>query len=152
MAQRLFPLMIIGLLATSAAAQERQWMLDASGEDAYLVFGVPESDDVGISLWCPVQGGEVNIYLPSAPKGITSGQQIMVTVSTDETSFDLMGRAQSADDGTGSSIEVTIPTDHPLLGALIEADRFRLKVAGEETVFPAYEADFAGLMALCRKP
>lgn len=127
-------------------------MLDASGEDAYLVFGVPDSDDVGISLWCPLQRGEVNIYMPAAPEGVTPGQEIAVTVSTDETAFELRGRAESADGGTAASIEATVTIDHPVLAALMDADRFRLKVAGEETVFPLFDADLAGLMELCRKP
>ena len=48
---------LIAAATASTAAQERQWTLDASDEDAYLIFGVPESDDVGLSLWCPIQKG-----------------------------------------------------------------------------------------------
>lgn len=40
---RPLPLVLaLGLLAGAAHAQEREWTLDASEEDAYLIFGVPE--------------------------------------------------------------------------------------------------------------
>ena len=50
---RLVFAVIVMVLATGGpSAQERQWSLDAGDQDAYLIFGVPDSDDVGVSLWC----------------------------------------------------------------------------------------------------
>ena len=68
MFRRLSMLFAIGLLAGAAHAQEREWMLDASDEDAYLIFGVPETDDGGISLWCRIGKGTVS----GSPSAIAS--------------------------------------------------------------------------------
>ena len=54
----------LAMLAGTAHAQEREWVLDTSDEDAYLIFGVPDSDDVGVSLWCPIGRGVVNLFVP----------------------------------------------------------------------------------------
>lgn len=43
------------LVCSPAKAQEREWSLDASDQEAYLIFGVADSDDVGVSLWCPAK-------------------------------------------------------------------------------------------------
>ena len=126
-------------------------MLDASGEDAYLVFGVPDSDDVGISLWCPIQRGEVNIYIPGAPAGVTSGQDVPVTVSAGDVSTTLTGRANKPEESDVTSVEATIPVDHSILAAMLEADRFKVKLGADETVFPLFDADLAGLIDLCRQ-
>ena len=82
-------ILALGLMAGAAAgaaqAQEREWSLDVSEEEAYLIFGVPDTDDVGVSLWCPVGKGVVRLYLPvptaeiskaednAAPLTITAG-------------------------------------------------------------------------------
>ena len=42
------------LVSTLALAQERQWSLDTVNNQVFLVFGVPESDDVGLSFWCDI--------------------------------------------------------------------------------------------------
>ena len=53
-------------IALPASAQEREWIFDTGDEDAYLVFGVPESDDAGVSFGCTLQSGEIRIFLPEA--------------------------------------------------------------------------------------
>ena len=57
-------LAILVLGSTLALAQERIWNLDQTDQEAYLVFGVPETDDVGVSFWCTLQSGIVKIYVP----------------------------------------------------------------------------------------
>ena len=48
------PIMLATLVLGSAPslAQERIWTLDQTDAEVYLVFGVPETDDVGVSFWC----------------------------------------------------------------------------------------------------
>ncbi|MDO8353983.1 MAG: hypothetical protein Q7T14_11020, partial [Aestuariivirga sp.] len=43
-------------------AQERVWTLDQTDAEVYLVFGVPETDEVGVSFWCTQQSGIVRLY------------------------------------------------------------------------------------------
>jgi hypothetical protein len=147
----LFP---ISLLAGAAHAQEREWMLDASDEDAYLIFGVPETDDVGISLWCRIGKGTVNVYLPVPtklmPKKKDGASPITITAGKESATF--RGKADINREAAVSSIEAEIAGDHPLIAELLEEDRFTVKTGGAEVVFPLYSADLVGLLELCRKP
>jgi len=151
---RLSMLFALGLLAGAAHAQERDWMLDASEEDAYLIFGVPESDDVGVSLWCRIGTGAINLYLPvptkQMPKKTDGAAPVIVTAGKQTDTF--RGKSDINRESAVSSIEAEIAADHPLIAALQEADRFTVKTGDTEIIFPLYNADVEGLLALCRKP
>jgi hypothetical protein len=142
------------LMAGAALAQERDWTLDTSEEDAYLIFGVPESEDVGVSLWCRIGQGVVNLYLPAPtrlmPKTRDGAAPIIMTAGTEQATF--RGKADVNRDSTLSSIEAEMAVDHPMIAALKTADRFTIKADVTEVTFPLYNADLEGLLALCRKP
>jgi hypothetical protein len=146
-------LISLGLLAGNASAQEREWTLDASDEDAYLIFGVPETDDIGVSLWCPIRKGTVNLFLPRPTDELQKHAQkkVPVTVSAGAEKATFAAKADVNTQSMLSSLEVEMPVDHPLLKALESADRFSIKLADDEIVFPFYGADFPSLMELCRK-
>lgn len=139
-------------LAAPAHAQERQWTLDASEQDAYLVFGVPESDDVGISIWCPIESGEVRIYVPEASAEAEADKDVTAILSTEDTTREFKARSEVNADAGVTAIEVDLPVDDPILAAMLKADRLRVKVGQDEMVFPLFDADLSGLMELCRKP
>ena len=153
MAQRLLStLLFLAGFSLNAAAQERQWTLDASDEDAYLIFGVADSDDVGVSLWCPIRKGVVNIFVPETDAGVTPGQQVTMTLSVGvagETA-DIMARAEENLEAGNPSAEGQIEAGHPIFSAMIKADRFHVKVSGQDYVFPLFDADLEGLLSLCR--
>ena len=152
---RPLPLVLaLGLLAGAAHAQEREWTLDASEEDAYLIFGVPESDDVGVSLWCPIGKGVVSFFLPipteQAPKG--EGKALPVTVSAGDVTEKLRGQVDYNPESALSSVEAQIAVDHPLVKAMRETDRFSVKAGEQDVIFPLFGSDLEGLLALCAKP
>ena len=62
------PILCVAVImsATAALAQEREWSWGTSETEAYLVFGVPKSEDVGISLWCTQDSGEVRVFVADA--------------------------------------------------------------------------------------
>lgn len=134
-------------------SQERQWTLRSHDfdQDAYLIFGVQQSDDVGISIWCPVRQGTVNIYVPEAINAVKPDASARMTIIAGDQEASFPGRAQINEEAGLASVEAKVPADHPVLEAMLTADRFRVKVGTEETVFPLYEADVAGFLALCRK-
>lgn len=144
----------LALLISSlpAAAQERQWIIDSSDQDAFLVFGVPESDDVGISIWCSQQSGKSKIFLPNASEHLKLNHKGNMTLTAGKVTVKLSGQVSDNQmDGT-RSLEVELATDHPLYAAMQKADRLRVKVLDNVQVFPLAEADIAGLLKLCRKP
>ena len=151
-------LLALGLIAGAAHAQEREWMLDASEEDAYLIFGVPETDDVGVSLWCRIGKGAVNIYLPVATqrlatiKDANQEKAAPLTIVAGAQTATFRGKADINREADVSSLEAEIADDHPLIAALRQADRFTVKAAGSDVIFPLFNADVESLMALCRKP
>jgi hypothetical protein len=155
---RLVPFVLaLGFMAGAAHAQERAWTLDASDEDAYLIFGVPESDDVGVSLWCPIGKGVVNLYLPvptdtlarNAEAAKDKAAPLTITAGTETVTF--RGKADLNRESAFSSLEAEIEVQHPLIAALTKEDRFTVRSGDTDIVFPLYEADVEGLLALCRK-
>ncbi len=134
-----------------AKSQERQWTLDASDQDAYLIFGVPDTDDVGVSLWCPVRQGVVNIFLPEVGESQATGQDVIMTVTAEDQSAEFKGKTEENLDAGVSSVEGQLPADHAIFATLLKTDRFHIKAGGEDQVFPLIEADLASLVELCRK-
>ena len=61
------------------------------------------------------------------------------------------GKTEENSEADASSLEAQIPADHPILGAMRKADRFRVKMNGDERIFPLIEADIAGLIDLCSR-
>jgi hypothetical protein len=138
--------------AMPACAQERQWMLDASDSDAYLIFGVPDSDDVGVSLWCTVQTDEVNVFVPEATAKINPGADVPFVIQAGDESVQVKGKSEVNMDAGQTSVEAKLPVTSQIFAAMMKSDRFRVVVDGNETVFPLMDADLEGLLALCRKP
>lgn len=143
---------LIAACAASATAQERQWTLDASDEDAYLIFGVPETDDVGVSLWCPVQRGEVNVFVPNVNLALGANKDVVVTLKAAGVTADIQGKTEANPEAGTTSAEAAADAGLPVFAAMLTTDRFRVIVGGEENIFPLIDADIEGLLALCRKP
>lgn len=153
MLKRLFlSLALTGAVAASAAAQERQWSLDSGDGEAYLVFGVPESDDIGISLWCTMQSGRVKLFLPEGDPDLKVGITVRMTVTVGTRKFRYKAKTSPNEEGATTSAETSMSATDPLFDAMIKADRFKVKVGREEQVYPLADADVAGLQRVCRKP
>ena len=148
----LLSISLIAGFSTSAAAQERQWSLDAGDEDAYLIFGVPESDDVGISFWCTNQSGEISIFIPEADSTMKPGTTVSFTITAGRTVAKLKGKTTANEEAGSTSLETKIADSSPIFSAMKQVDRFKVKAGGEENIFPLIDADVAGLLALCKKP
>ena len=143
----------LGLVTGEALAQEREWTLDASDQEAYLIFGVADSEDVGVSLWCPTKKGVVNLYVPRPTGELRKlgRHRVPMTVTAGSETATFAGKIDINPDSPSSSVEVEMPVDSPLLKAMLKADRFSVKVNAQEVVFPLYDADVANLLDLCRK-
>ena len=153
MHRSLAALLALGLVTGEALAQEREWTLDASDQEAYLIFGVADSDDVGVSLWCPVKKGIVNLYVPrpTAELQKVTRHNVPMTVTAGTETATFAGKVDVSTGSPVSSVEVEMPVDHPLLKAIAAADRFTVKVDQQEVVFPLYDADVSTLIDICRK-
>ena len=142
----------IAAVSASAEAQERQWSLDTGDEDAYLVFGVPETDDVGVSFWCTMGTGEISIFVPEADPSMKPGKTVPFTMTAGEMVARLEGKTTANEEAGTTSLEAKVSDSLPIFTAMKDADRFKVKVGKEENVYPLIDADVAGLLRLCGKP
>ncbi len=143
-----------GLAAPQASAQdntqEREWSLDAADADAFLVFGVPETDDVGVSLWCKIGSGKVKLFFPEGSATLKPDTTADYTIIINDKPQALKG-STSVNEKTGAtSIETEMTVDDPLLVALQKADRFAVTIGTHTTTFPLIDAGLENLYRLCR--
>jgi hypothetical protein len=122
-----------------AQAQEREWSFSASEDQVFLVFGVPESEDIGISFWCTQGSGEVKIFVADANEKLAPER------------FSVPARTMANELDATTSAEGAVPANSPLFEALSASDRFIVRVEGAEQTFPRTDADFAELSAACRR-
>jgi hypothetical protein len=133
-------------------AQERVWILDQTDNEVYLIFGVPETDDVGVSFWCTLQSGIVKLYIPEAGPDIKAGTSVNVELKVAAKDYPLKGAAAFNEESSGTSLEAELKTTDTLFSALREANYFAVKAGSSSHVFPLGEADFATFLDVCGTP
>src|SRR5262245_21553045 len=107
---RFSPILALGLslLVGAACAQEREWSFDTGEEDAYLIFGVPETDDVGVSFWCTIGMGEIRIFIPEAGEKLPVGQTVKIDLETGGKRFTISGETAVNEEAGSTSIDARI--------------------------------------------
>jgi hypothetical protein len=139
------------LAAAPALAQEREWIFDTADEDAYLVFGVPESEDAGISFGCSLRSGEIRVFVPEAGEDLKPDQKIKLTITANGKDFVYDGLTTPNELAATTSAEAAIPADDALFADLRQTDRFKVKAGTEENTFPLEGSDFESLVRACSK-
>jgi hypothetical protein len=142
---------LLMVVAMPAAAQEREWTFDTADEEAYLVFGVPESEDAGVSFGCTLQSGEIRLFVPEAGDELKPDQKIKVIISAGGKDFTYDGLTSPNEMAATTSAEATIPAVDPLFTDLRNTDRFTVKTGTEENTFPLEGSDFESLVRACSK-
>jgi hypothetical protein len=138
-------------LLSAAEAQERQWSLDASVEDAFLVLGVPETDDIGLSFWCKIGTGSVTLFYPVTWTDLKNNGTVRIHVELGSERYLLRGKASSRRAGSSASLEAELELDSQLFEGVKRHDYIVLRVLGHRAAFPLQDADFDGLINLCRQ-
>lgn len=134
-----------------SVAQERIWNLDQTDQEAYLVFGVPETDDVGVSFWCTLGSGVVKIYIPEGDPSLKPGVSVDIKLEIASKTYPLKGKTSVNEEAATISFETELKTTDPIFSALREANHFAVKVGASNHVFPLSEADVPGLIEVCGK-
>lgn len=132
-----------------ALAQERQWSLDATDREVFLVFGVPDTDDVGISFWCSLNTGKASLYLPLNAPILKSGQRADMKVSLDGKIFHLAGAAAKEGNEGRMTVEGSFRLKDKLMAALTNADSISVTVKNRTDTYPLTDADFEGFVNAC---
>ena len=148
-------LMIVVALAlgpTRSFAQERVWILDQSDQEVYLVFGVPDTDDVGVSFWCTQQSGIVRFYLPESDPKLKFAKTIDLNMEVDSRIYPFKSKASFSEESGTLSLETELKASDPIFSVMESANYFAVKVGSRNHVFPLGEADLAGFLDACKKP
>ena len=150
MRRTIISLLALATLVSPAAAQEREWLLDAADEDAFLVFGVPETDDVGVSLWCKIGSDKVKLFFPDGSPSLAPDTKADFKISIDGKEHVFNGTTTANDMTGATSIESELSADDGLFAELQKADRFTATIGSHNTTFPLIEAGLENLLRLCR--
>jgi hypothetical protein len=134
--------------AGPALAQEREWSLEASDKDAFLTFGVPQTDDVGASFWCRKGSGQIQLFVPG-PQGPRAKRSREMSITVDGQSFAAKARTQANQINGGISVEAKFKGSDPMFSALAKSDRFTVSINGANMTYPLAEADLEGLLEVC---
>ena len=148
-------LMILAALAlgpTLSFAQERVWILDQSDQEVFLVFGVPDTDDVGVSFWCTQQSGIVRFYLPESVPKQKFAKTIDLKMEVDSKTYPFKSKASLNEEAGTLSLETELKASDPIFSALQSANHFAVKIGSRNHVFPLGEADLSGFLDVCKKP
>jgi hypothetical protein len=140
-------------LGTSfAKAQERQWSIDQTDKEAYLVFGVPETDDVGVSFWCKLQSSVIMFYAPETDAKLKVTDSLRFLIEVPPKSFRLRGKTSVNQESGAIGLEAKLKITDPIFASLQAADRFTLKVGASKQSYPLQDADFSGFLSVCKTP
>jgi hypothetical protein len=145
----LFLVFVLLLNISFAHAQERQWRLDVSVEDAFLVFGVPDTDDAGFSFWCKIGSGTVSIFAPFDRSLIKRDQTVPVELVIGDQVFKIKMKATLDINSKTGSIEGPVSVDGTVMKAVASGISISLSTLGHKASYPLIDADVAGLLRTC---
>jgi hypothetical protein len=129
----------------NAFAQEREWQLDAQGEDAYLVFGVPNTADIGISLWCKIGEKKFSVFAPVPPN--VKAVDAPVALQVEDFKYALRPKFNS--DQNNVTMEAELQPSEKILAAIATAERIALHIGDHKSVFPTEGANIFAFSKLC---
>ncbi len=140
------------LLASStwAQSQEREWSLDATEREAFLVFGVPNTDDVGLSFWCEIGSKKMSAYLPASFGNIKHGEKTTMNILVDGKQFKIPAKAAREGEGSKFTVEGHFTATDKLVASLQDAQEVAIAIKGHTAAYPMTDADFPGLLSACR--
>ena len=144
-------LVLIALLASTqiVTAQEREWTLNSSDKEAFLVFGVPDTDDVGLSFWCEIGTNKVSLFVNNSPAQLKENQIVTMAVAVDDKKFSVKAKAAIDKNSGLPSLEGKISITDPLLKTAPNGNTLKVTIAGHINTYPLIDADFTGLLRTC---
>ena len=136
-------------MAPYAVAQEREWTLNASDKEAFLVFGVPETDDVGLSLWCEIGTNKLSVFVNNIAGQLKQNQSTTMAIDIDGKKFLVKAKAAVDKLGHSKSLEGQIPSNDPLLKTAENGTTLKTTIQGHTNTYPLIDADIKGLLRTC---
>jgi hypothetical protein len=139
------------LLAGSATAQEREWTMDTNNaNEVFMTYGVPFTDDVGLSLWCKIGSKELRLFVPKSgwPEK-KSPKTVKITLTAGKVKSRVRAKLQTDLASNSLSVEAIIPTKDPVVKALTDTEHLDINTGKKTVIVPMYNAEPASLLKLC---
>jgi hypothetical protein len=143
---------LVGLLSSVSACfgQEREWLLDAVDRDVFLIFGVAETNDVGVSFWCRIGTQNISAFTSAPANFETPSGPTPVELTVGGVAYLLDATPNTGD--RQATLEAPLVPQEKIIESLKAADMFRLRIGNHTSTYPLAGADFDGLIRLCAKP
>jgi hypothetical protein len=134
-----------------AYAQEREWSIDTNGEnEAYMTYGVPETEDIGLSLWCKIGGKNLNLYVPQSGWQTGTTKFVDVKIVAEPAQVNIKGKLQDDPTRDSASVEAMLELASPLVTALQDAQHIDIDTGKHKIVTPLYDAPVSSLLRMCK--
>jgi hypothetical protein len=138
-------------LSLPVQAQEREWSIDTNGEnEAYMTYGVPETEDIGLSLWCKIGSKNLNLYVPQSGWQTGTAKFVDVKIAADPVQINIKGKLQEDPTRDSASVEAMIELASPLVTALPDAQHIDIDTGKHKIITPLYDAPVSSLLRLCK--
>jgi hypothetical protein len=132
-----------------ALAQEREWSLSMTDEEANLDFGVPDTDDVGLSFWCKFGTGKVSIFARIDKNLVKRNARTKVLIEIDGEKFPIKMNAEVTKGAKTASIEGLVSVTGTVMTAANHGQDFALTAFGRRSSYPLINAEISGLLQTC---
>jgi hypothetical protein len=151
MASRSVIVLTLALAASPVCAQEREWTIDSTQEDAFLLFGTPGTDDVGASFWCKIGGNKVKLFVSDAAvSGHLKPRKHTMTLVLNDHVFTLPVQLTPQGGGDRFSAESTISLQGKVLDELARTSQFTVTISNHVTSFPFDDTNVSAFRKVCR--
>lgn len=142
--------LVLVALAVPALAQERQWSIDTSDKQAFLVFGVPDTADVGLSFWCDVGAPSLSMFVPVSEATAKPGQHPQVTAMLSGRTFNFKSDVEKDQASGLVNVEVHFDQNAAFYKAVMASNTISVTVKSEKKSYPLGDADFDSLNRACK--
>jgi hypothetical protein len=145
-----FALLFLGL-SIPVHAQEREWTIDTNGEnEAYMTYGVPETEDIGLGIWCKIGSNKLSFYVPQSGWQAGATKTVDLKIVADPAEISVQGKLQEDPSRDSASVEAMVELTSPLVAAMPDAQHIDIDTGKHKIVTPLYDAPVSSLLRVCK--
>ncbi len=124
--------LLLTAAAPAAAALDKQsWGFVKSGDERFLVYGVPESDIITLSFICTPKKKSVEVVTTVLPDKIKAGREGKIRLSNGSASLEFAGKT-GGDIEDGFHLAATTPIDAKIFDLLDKGTAVRIEALGSK--------------------
>lgn len=122
--------LLLTATAAPAAMNKQSWGYIKSGDERFLVYGVPESDIITLSFICDTKKKTVEVVTTVLPVKVKAGRAGKIKLSNGPASFEYAGMTGGNND-MGFHLAATIPIDAKMFDFLDKGTAVRIDTPGK---------------------